>query len=121
MADPLLVGTITGLTTASWGTAGAGTSELGYIYKATHRKAGADDKVYDGNGFTIGQIFFDDTDELELEILALDAAALPARGAALTVAGLAGVVQESSYEWGYKQWKMLKVKAIKFVNLTIAA
>jgi hypothetical protein len=121
MADPVLVGTITGLTKASWGTGGAGSSTLGYIYKATHRKAGEQDKVYDGNGFTIGQIFFDDTDELELEILALDAAALPARGAALTVNSVAGVVQESSLEWGHKAWKMIRVKAMKFVNMTVGA
>lgn len=121
MADPVLVGTIAGLTKASWGTGGAGASDLGYIYKATHRKAGAEDKVYDGNGFTIGQIFFDDTDELELEILAKDSAALPARGDAMTVNSVAGVVQESSLEWGHKQWKMIKCKAVKFVNMTVGA
>jgi len=121
MADPVLVGTISGLTKASWGTGGAGTSTLGYIYKARHIKNGAEDKVYDANGFTVGQIFFDDTDQLELEILALDAAALPVRGAALTVNSVVGVVQESDIEWGHKQWKMLKVKATKFVNMTVGA
>lgn len=121
MADPLLIGTITGLTVASWGTSGAGTSTLGYIYKARHIKNGADDKVYDGNGFTIGQIFFDDTDQLELEILALDAAALPDRGDALTVDSVVGVVQEADLEWGHKQMKMIKVKATKFVNMTLGA
>lgn len=118
---PLLIGTITGLTIASWGTGGAGTSTLGSIYKCTVRKGGEQDKVYDGNGFTIGQIFFDGTEEIDLEILALDAAALPARGDSLTADGVTGVVQESEKSYGYKQWKMITVKATKFEGMTIGA
>jgi len=142
MAVPKLVGSVTGLTVASWGTAQAGATAdaHGYIYKCLLRRAGEDDKVFDGNGFTIGQIFFDDADEVEFEILAKDTAALPVRGGVLELvaSGAAasgnlhiiksaapdvdlttwkGVIQDADKEWGYKQWKMLKVKATKFANL----
>ncbi len=142
MADPKLVGTITGLTKASWGTgqAGANADAHGLIYKCTLRRAGEDDKVFDGNGFTIGQIFFDDFDELEFDILAKDTAPLPDRGGILELvaSGAAaagdlhiikssvpdvslttwkGVIQDSEKTWGHKEWKMLKVKANKFANM----
>jgi len=127
MADAELVGTITGLTKASWGTAGVGTSALGVIYKTTLKKAGEDDKVFDGSGFTLGQVFFDDQDEITLEILALDTAALPARGDVLALtspvesdlSAWKGVVQDAEKTWGYKEWKMIKASVTKFVNMTL--
>ena len=128
--DPRLVGTITGLTKASWGTGSAGTiAALGLVYKATLRRAGEDDKVFSGSGFTIGVIFFDDSDELDVEILSLDAAALPARGGTLAIAAstdadmtafASGIVFDAEKAWEYKGWKMITVKATKFANLTIA-
>lgn len=147
MSDARLIGSVTGLTKASWGTgqAGANADAHGYVYKCVLRRAGEDDKVFDGAGFTIGQIFFDDQDEVEFEILAKDAAALPVRGGILefvasgaAVSGNLHVIKSGSPDtdlttwkgviqgnpeksWGYKEWKMLKIKATKFANMTFPA
>ena len=120
MSDPELVGVVTGLTKASWGTSGGATSTLGYVYGCTHKMDGEKDAVYDGNGFTVGQIFFDDQDVLSIEILALDAATQPSRGDSLTVDSIIGVVQDSEVKWAHKGWKMFTVNATKFANMTLA-
>lgn len=132
--DPKLVGTVTGLTKASWGTGGAGAScDHGVIYKVTLRRAGEDDKIFSGSGFTTGVIFFDDADEVDIELLALDAAALPSRGDILAVgagedvnitagtdsdmASFKGIIFDSEKAWEYKGMKMITLKATQFVNL----
>lgn len=139
--DPRLIGTIDGLTIASWGTGGAGAScNLGYIYKVTLRRAGEDDKVFSGSGFTKGVIFFDDQDDVDIELLAKDAAVLPARGNVLAVGdetaaanlvqatapdadltGYKGIIFDAEKAWEYKGWKMITLKATQFVNLVFAA
>ena len=141
MNDPNLVGSITGLTKASWGTVGFGDScSHGVIYKATLRRAGEDDKIFSGSGFTTGVIFFDDADEVDLELLALDSAALPARGDILAVgsgqdvditaaasgadsdmASFKGIIFDAEKAWEYKGMKMITLKASQFVNLAYPA
>lgn len=136
MADPTLIGTISGLTKASWGTGGgAAACNMGFIYKLTLRRAGEDDKVFSGSGFTIGVIFFDDQDEVDIEILALDSSVLPTRGQTLEVGagtvnltagtesdltGYKGVIFDAEKTWEYKGWKKINVKATKFVNMAFS-
>jgi len=80
-------------------------------------KGGETDYIFDEDGFTITQIFFDDRDECSIDVLCETATAQPDRGDDVQICGLACIVQDSTLKWEKKGWKMLNVKAKKFPNL----
>lgn len=78
------------------------------------------DYIFDDEGFTITEIFFDDRDECSIDVLCEAATALPERGDDIAIAGVDCIVQSATLKWEKKAWKMLNVKAKKFPNLTEA-
>ena len=102
-----------------WGIVpGAGdTHSSGIITRIGHKKAGAEDFVFDNEGFTIAQIFYDDIDEVSVDVMCESATAIPERGDAITIAGCAALVQSAEVAWEQKAVKKLNITAKKFVNL----
>ena len=78
---------------------------------------GETDFIFDDNGFTITEIFFDDRDELEVNIICESATALPARGDEINLCGISCLVQSAGLVWNNRKWKMLSVKVTRYVNL----
>ena len=105
-----------------WGIVpGAGdTHAAGIITRIGRKKLGSDEFVYDNEGFTITQIFYDDTDEVSVDVLCETATEQPERGDAITIAGVAALVQTSDLAWEQKAVKKLNITAKKFVNLVEA-
>ena len=89
----------------------------GIIQRQTHEKTGEQDYIYDNEGFTITDIFFDDRDECEIDILVESDTSVPDRGDDIQIVGLACIVRNVQIKWEKKAWKMLTVSAAKFINL----
>lgn len=118
MATPVIRGRA-----AVWGvvTDAGDTFVAGIIQSQNRDITGEEDYIFDNDGFTITEIFFDDRDECSIDILVETGTTPPARGDDITLAGLACIVQKSSLKWQKKQWAMLTVAAKKFANLTEGA
>lgn len=108
---------------AVWGiVAPEGDTYAGGIIQSQGREsAGEEDYIYDNDGFTITEIFFDDRDECTIDILVEAGTTMPARGSDITIAGLDCIVQKASMKWTKKGWAMMTVTAKKFANLTEGA
>ncbi|MFA5058265.1 MAG: hypothetical protein WC485_09145 [Opitutaceae bacterium] len=104
---------------AVWGieTEAGDTWAAGIITGQGHEKAGAEDFLFDGNGFTISQIFFDEQDVCDIDVICEAASAVPDRGDDIQIAGFDCIVQGASTKWEQKGWKKLNIKAKKFANL----
>jgi hypothetical protein len=124
MSDPTLIGTVAGLTVASWGTKGAGGTDgvhsLGLIKSARRRKDGEEKKVKNPSGNTMAHLFYDDRQEVEMEVLALDAAALPNRGDSIDIAGVTAVVTTCEENWQEEDFRMITVSAVKHVDVALS-
>lgn len=118
--DPQLIGTVAGLTVARWGCTGAGTSALGILQSARRRKASEEYKVKSPTGKTLAHLFYDHRDEVEMEVIALDAAALPNIGDSFTVAGVTAVVTGCEEGWQQEDFCKFTVTAVKHAGVTLA-
>ena len=98
-----------------WGTSGAGTLTQGKILSCDSKNGGKVFEQEDENGETYSVVFYDDTQEITVEVLAKTAGAAPARGSLVTIAGVTdAVVIDSSTKWSagatkkfsitYKKW-----------------
>ena len=105
-----------------WGiVAGAGdTHATGIITRIRDATNGGEDFVLDDDGFEISWIFYGDYDELEVDLICEAATAKPARGDAITIAGVEGKVQSCELLWEQKTTKKLKIKARYYPNLVDA-
>jgi hypothetical protein len=105
-----------------WGiVAGAGdTHAAGIITRIGRKKAGDTEFVYDNEGFTITEIFYNDTDEVSVDVLCEAGTAQPENGDDVTIAGVLALVQTSDLLWEQKAVKKLNITAKKFVNLVEA-
>lgn len=83
-------------------------------------KAGGEAKVKDLEGHTVGQVFFDDMDNCDIDVDCESGAALPDRGDDIQIAGYACIVQSATLRWQNEQIKRLNIKATKFALLTEA-
>ncbi|MDF3129280.1 hypothetical protein P0Y35_08740 [Kiritimatiellaeota bacterium B1221] len=115
-----LLGTVSGLTAARWGTSGAGTSSLGIIMGCRRRKGNNKSYVKNPDAETIAELQYDDFDEVSLEILALDASALPDNGDSVTAAGVTGLVQDSEENFKIESFVIFTVNFKKFAAMTLA-
>ena len=102
-----------------WGiVTGAGDTHTdGIITRIGCKKAGDTEFVYDNEGFTITEIFYNDTDEVSVDLLCEIATEQPNNGDDVTIAGVAALVQTSALLWEQKAVKKLNITAKKFVNL----
>jgi hypothetical protein len=111
MANPVIKGT-----QALWG---VGSIYTGIVVSARIKRTGEEDYIYDGNGFTITDILFDDRDEGEVNVICQSDTTIPARGAVITVNSVATfIVHATELMWEQRGWKKLKIAAKNFVNLT---
>jgi len=116
-----MIGTVTGLSIARWGTDGAGTSSLGIILSLRRRKDNNKSYIKNPNAETIAEIQYDDFDEINVEIMALDAAVLPDNSDAITLAGIAAVVQNSEENWRIEDMCKFTISLKKFAAMTLGS
>jgi hypothetical protein len=102
--------------TAVWGASEVGDPGYGEVQGARRRKTGSQDQFQDATGDTVGVIFFDDTDELEVSVICKSSMVLPARGAAITIATVAGLVFDWNVVWDNKTTKKITINAKAFTN-----
>lgn len=105
---------------AIWGivTSGGDTYAAGIITNQEKVITGEEEFIYDNEGFTITEVFFDDRDECDINIICESGTSEPARGDDIQIVGIDCIVQSATVKWEQKGWKLLNVKAKKFANLT---
>jgi hypothetical protein len=81
---------------------------------------GEEDFIYDNDGNTITEVFFDDRDECDINIICEDTTTDPVRGDDIAIVGDDCIVQSAELKWKQKGWKVLNVKAKKFSQLVEA-
>lgn len=103
-----------------WGieSAAGDTHSAGLIVGQGHGKAGGTAFVKDQEAHTVGEIFYDDKDECDIDVDCESGTALPERGDDVTIDGLECIVQDCSLKWENEKIKRLNIKATKFALLT---
>lgn len=123
-----IVGTGHGVTTAEWSTnnvAAPATGTYGVVIGLSIVNGAQREPIPKNNGGTYGVIFYDETDEVELEIVSKNGATLPAQGDALTVTeGTGGGavstvirVTEVGRTYAYRQLKKFRIRGTKWAEL----
>jgi hypothetical protein len=115
-----MIGTASGTTVASWGTAGV-TSDLGIVVSARKSDNSEVYNLKDATGDVIAHIFYDAKQEVELEIMAKDASVNPEAGDAITIAGVAAVVLSAETRWQSEDMKKISVTAVKHSGVTLGS
>lgn len=115
-ATPVIVGQ-----SAYWGIP-SGSYGAGVVTRITRDLDGEVAFLYDGNGFTISEILFDDketfTVELTMDSTNFTLSAMPARGAVVTIVSVATcIVQKRGVTYAQKEWQAGTFTAMSFVNL----
>jgi len=115
MSNPVIRGRV-----AVWGivTTAGDTYAAGIITGQEKATGGSEDFIFDNEGFTITEIFFDDQDVCKVDVICEAATAVPARGDDVSIAGVDCICQSASTKWEQKGWKKLSIEAKKFANLT---
>ena len=105
---------------AVWGVEATGdTFEAGLITGQKRENGAQEDFIFDTNGFTIGQIFFDQNNACSVDVLVEVGTALPEVGDDITISGIDCIVQSGvTKQWEQKGWCKISVPAKKFANLT---
>ena len=107
---------------AYWGIA-SGSYGAGIVTRITRDLDGEVAFLYDGGGYTISEILFDDKETFTVE-LAMDAVnftltAMPKRADVVTILTVATcIVQKRGITYAIKEWQMCNFTAMNFVNLT---
>ena len=102
---------------AVWGTTEAGTQATGIVKSAGRKRNSEKETIADDVGDTVGQVHFDFKDELTIEVICKSTMTNPTDAGAITIAGLAGVIQDWDIKWEQKGLKMLSINATKFHNV----
>lgn len=100
----------------AWGTTGAGTSTLGVILSTTSK--GTSDVFEQKNaiGENHSVIFYDQKDEVTVEVLAKPDAVKPEPGAEVAIAGItAALVIDSEYVWSNTDAKKIRMTLKKWL------
>jgi hypothetical protein len=100
--------------TAVWGASEVGDPGYGKVLSAKRAHAAEKDFVYDEDGETVGEIFFDEKDELEIGVICKSGMTNPTTGNSITIATLAGLIQDWDIAWENRSTKKLNIKATKF-------
>ena len=110
-----------GAITAEWGTRGAGALASFGIIKAAERKNGSQtDQLLDEDGCTVGVIYFDTNDVVNVTIVCKSGMTNPLRGDAINVCGLvSALIGEWTTNWDNKALKSLKLTCTRWENLLV--
>lgn len=114
MSVPVIRGRV-----AVWGIhADAGDTYYAAIITGQRRgKEAENDFIFDTNGFTITEIFFDNKDKCDVDVICESGTTQPENGDSITIDAIVCQVQSSEVKWEQKGWKKLSIKATKFANL----
>jgi hypothetical protein len=104
--------------TVKWGTTGTGPDSYGKIQRTSRKRTAERTKLLDENGETLTAVYFDAKDQCEIEVLLLSGTP-PARGASITIAGLACLVDEVETKWANNNAKMLTIRATKYTQTLV--
>jgi len=96
------------------------THESSIITRMSRKRDGETDFLFDNDGFTVTEIFFDDKDVVTIEVICETATSIPARGDDITIVSIDAIVQDAELVWEQKGWKKLSINATKFANLSVA-
>jgi hypothetical protein len=100
-----------------WGTETAGTLSQGKILSCDSKSGGKMFEQEDENGETYSVVFYDDTEEITVEVLAGASATKPARGAELDIAGVTdALVIDSTEKWVAGQTKKFSISFKKWTS-----
>ena len=107
---------------AYWGIP-SGTYGAGVVTRITRDLDGETAFLYDGNGYTISEILYDDretfTVELVMDSVSFPFSALPVRGTVITIDGVATcIAQKRGITYEQKGWRTAHITAVSFANLT---
>jgi YD repeat-containing protein len=109
---------------AYWGIP-SGTYGAGVVTRVTRDLDGETAFLYDGNGYTISEILYDDKETFTVELV-MDAAnftmaSLPARGTVITIDGVAScIAQKRGITYEQKGWRTANITAMSFVNVALS-
>jgi hypothetical protein len=115
---PQIIGT--GITNAVWGISSV--AYAGFCTSIDLERDGEVSKIYDGNGFTIGLILFDDSDKGTVQMVLQSTDAIPARGTVVTVAAVVSFIvltNKRMYSWRDQAKWQFTVE--NFVNLVLGS
>ena len=111
---PQLIGT--GIANVTWGISGVAYTGICTAISVT--RGGEQTVIFDGNGFTIGQILFDDNDEATVEMVLQTTDSIPTRGTVVSIAAQAGfIIQTIEKMYSWRDMAKWKFTAKRFVNL----
>ena len=106
----------TGITNAVW--AISSVAYTGFCESITIERDGEESLIYDGNGFTIGVILFDDRDTGTVEMRMQTTDTIPTRGTVVTVASIATfIVMSARRVWNWRDQAKWSFTAKSFVNV----
>ena len=117
-AVPQLIGT--GITNAVWGISSV--AYAGFCESITLERDGEESLIFDGNGFTIGVILFDDRDTGTVEMRLQTTDTVPTRGTVVTVASIVSfIVMTNRKVWNWRDQAKWSFTVKNFVNLVIGS
>jgi len=111
------VATIKGDNTVLWGTSG-GTTLAGIIVRVRNQLTGEMVEVPDENGFTISVVYFNDKNELEVEMIVQTSYPTIARGTVVTIMGLSCLSGDYEKVWEQKGVRKYTLKATLWSGFT---
>ena len=106
---------IKGNNTIIWGAGSVST--MGKIQSGSKKLGGDKVELLDENGEVFSAVYFNDKNECEFEAIFLAAVILPARGDAITIAGVVNaLVDDLEEKWSNNNAKMFIIRATKYAN-----
>ena len=113
-AVPQLIGTA--IANAVWGISSV--AYAGFCESITLKRDGEESEIYDGNGFVIGLILYNDKDECTVNLRLQTSDTPPARGTVVSVGGVTGfIVKTIEHMYNWKDQAKWSFTANKYVNL----
>jgi hypothetical protein len=111
---PHIVGTA--ITNAVWGIESV--AFAGFCESITLKRDGEESLIFDGNGFTIGLILYDDKDECTVNMRMQTTDTPPDRGDVISVASIVGfIVKTREFMYNWRDQAKWSFTATSYVNV----
>jgi len=106
--------------TVVWGSTEVATGTVagyGIVRSASKKRDSQKEIVPDNDGAAAAVVYFDFTDDIDIEISCKSSMTVPTIGANLTVAGVTGQVQDYTFKWEQKGVKVFSVTVKHWDNI----
>ena len=104
-----------------FGTTGAEYTGIGTIVSASNKLGGDKLEIKGRDGGVIIVIYFNEKNECEIEVIFDSGNTIPERGDAIDLCGITDpLVDEVEHVWANEKERMLKIRATRYENLTLA-